>query len=354
MLWEIEIRPQGPRRRARPRPRRVHPPDASQRRIDAAHRNGPRLSSRRRPVARSGRRLADELLVDTVVETGRLGALNEREWHRPARHRPAQARRHGPDCPERRRCGPRSRRDGRIGPHLPPLLRAAAAGKGEGRALPQGAGQRSRRAGRRRAAGAGASHDRAPYRFALRHGAAARPRRCCAGKFSRDGAVVTQPRGNADDPDALPRTRPRSDRYGAGDHRPDLVGTLLAQDAQGQIDFDGRSIRQSAQGDDLRRHAGGAPAARSRRLVRQRLRGQRRRRALRRSIITSASRSRRTIGRRRSSRTAGPIPASAASSAIRSAPASAPSPSATPTCSVSARRTCSRRSCRRACCIRSR
>ena len=40
----------------------------------------------------------------------------------------------------------------------------------------------------------------------------------------------------------------------------------------------------TAQGDDLRRHAGDPPAARRRRLVRQRLRGQRRRRALRRAL----------------------------------------------------------------------
>ena len=58
-----------------------------------------------------------------------------------------------------------------------------------------------------------------------------------------------------------------------------------------------------------------------RRLVRQRLRGQRRRRHVRRPATTSASRSRRTTTPRPSSPTAGPTPASAASSATRSAPA---------------------------------
>ncbi len=81
---------------------------------------------------------------------------------------------------------------------------------------------------------------------------------------------------------------PRPDRRGAGDAGPDVVGALLAQDAQGQDRVPRRirssALRKSLEGDDLRRNAGDAPAARRRRLVRQRLRGQRRRRALRRQV----------------------------------------------------------------------
>ena len=100
--------------------------------------------------------------------------------------------------------------------------------------------------------------------------------------------AVAEPGRDADDPGAFPRRRPRPDRRRAGNDRPDLVGALLAQDAQGpdRVPRRGRSsaLRQPAQGDDLRRHAGDPPPARRRRLVRQRLRGQRRRRPLRRPV----------------------------------------------------------------------
>ena len=132
-------------------------------------------------------------------------------------------------------------------------------------------------------------------------------------------------------PGSFPRAGPRADRCRAGNARADLVRTLLAQNAQGPHRVHRRRrlrppLRQSAEGNDLRGDARNSPPPRRRRLVRQRLRGQRRRRAASTTIITFASRWKRITIRRRSSRTAAPTPAWAASSAIRSAPAWEPSP----------------------------
>ena len=78
----------------------------------------------------------------------------------------------------------------------------------------------------------------------------------------------------------------RSDRRRAGNDRPDLERTLLAQDARRPHPLSRRiaraAVRQPAQGDDLRRHADDPRTARQGRLVRQRLQGQRRRRQIRR------------------------------------------------------------------------
>ncbi len=136
------------------------------------------------------------------------------------------------------------------------------------------------------------------------------------------------------------RAGPRSDRRRAGNASP-KPGRSIAptRRSRASIEFEGRRIDNLAQGNDLRRHAGDPPPARQGRLVRQRLRGQRRRRASSTTGTTSASRSKRTTIPRPSSPTAAPTPASAASSAIRSAPGLAPSRSATPTSSASLRPT---------------
>ena len=218
-----------------------------------------------------------------------------------------------------------------------------------------GAGQRRHRAGRRRAADAGTPGPR------QRRTRSAWSRSHCATwttpRWSSSAARASSSLSLAEmqaDPGPLSRSGPRPDRRRTGDARPDLVGALLAQDAQGpRSTSNGRRIDNLlketifAATQEIRRRSAG-------RLVRQRLRGQRRRRPLRRRSITSASRSRRTTIPRPSSPTAAPTPASAASSATRSAPAWAPSRSATPTSSASPRRTRRRRRCRRACCIRAR
>ena len=87
------------------------------------------------------------------------------------------------------------------------------------------------------------------------------------------------------------------------------------------IDGETRHLQEPAQGNVFAATQEIRQQARGGRLVRQRVRGQRRRGEVRRRATTSASRSRRTTTRRRSNLTAGRTPASAASSATCSAPA---------------------------------
>ena len=95
-------------------------------------------------------------------------------------------------------------------------------------------------------------------------------------------------------------------------HRPDVVGTLLAQDAQGADRLRRPAHRQPAQGNDLRRHAGDPPAARARTTGASASSRTTPASCGSTTAITSASRSRRTTTPRPSSRTAGPTPAWAA------------------------------------------
>ena len=77
----------------------------------------------------------------------------------------------------------------------------------------------------------------------------------------------------------LRRARPRADRLRAGDPGPDLERALLAQDAPGRIEFNGRIIDNL-----LKRTIFGATQADGLRLAGQRLRRQRGRRPVRRRL----------------------------------------------------------------------
>ena len=180
----------------------------------------------------------------------------------------------------------------------------------------------------------------AAYRFQRDHRADPRDGRRRPGPASAaTGQLVAEPRGDADDPGAISAIRAGT-RPTSSWRRSPKPGRSIARTRRSR----GRSISRRSR--DVhsttcsrKRSSRATQEIRERlrhgRLVRQRLRGQRRHRAVRRTHITSASRSRRTTIPRRSSLTAAPTPASAASSAIRWAPAWAPSRCATPTSSAS-------------------
>ncbi len=94
-------------------------------------------------------------------------------------------------------------------------------------------------------------------------------------KVSRDGQLSLSLAEMRTIRGAFSPNRPRSDRCGTGVDRANMVGALLAQDAQGQdrVQRRGRlaALRQSAERDDLRRDAGNPQTTRPGRLVRQRL-----------------------------------------------------------------------------------
>ena len=135
-------------------------------------------------------------------------------------------------------------------------------------------------------------------------------------KLSRDGQLSL----------SLAEMRTIQEHFRAADRDPtDVELETLAQTwsehcshktLKGRIDFQMKraphAIDNLLKETIFARHAGDAPPPRRRRLVRQRLRGQRRRRSLRRPISTSASRWKRTIIRRPSNPTAAPTPAWAA------------------------------------------
>ena len=355
MLWEIEIQPKG----RDPERERVaeeynllnHSQDGDAWFTATAPASSSKATCRAtggaagpRTARRSARRDRPARRLNAGSDAGRLATVLLKPGVMDPRRR-ASSTRPATSASPSIRCA-RFRRY--FGPPLPTARRR--------RSLPQGAGQRRHRAGRRGPADARAS-DASARRIAS--SCVTVPLRDLddAGlvKLSRDGPAVAQPGRDAGDPGSISATwaatRPtsswkRSPRPGRS--------TARTRRSRARSTSTGRRIdnllKETIFGatQEIRRRLGAG------RLVRQRLRGQRRRRALRRPVSTSASRSRRTIIRRPSSPTAAPTPASAASSATRSAPAWAPSRSATPTSSASPRRTRRRKRCRRACCIRAR
>ena len=170
---------QGGRRRAGPRRRGIRPADAPPGRLGRGQRDGPRLAAGRAVDARSGRPADARTAGRSPGGNRRSRSVERTSAHarRPAGDGAVQARRDGPGGAERGGRRPRPGRDGRFRAQLSPLLRAAVVAGSEGGAVPQGAGQRGDRAGRRGAADAGASDGRRALPLPARHRAAARPGR---------------------------------------------------------------------------------------------------------------------------------------------------------------------------------
>ncbi len=251
MLWEVVIRPTEDQ------------PDREAERVLQEAQNFQAASIRDLQSARSFliqtsesqaavERVAVRLLVDSVVETWdvqpvaangqqRATAGSERTRAINVLFKPGVTDNVGQSTKSRAdRPGPACRRGG----HLPQVLgqrrrgrvRSAQAGR-------PGAGERRDRA--RRLGPAASGKTLAGQRVPIRAGdrAAAGDGRCGADRAQPPGAALLEPPRDADDPRPLRRRKARPHRRRAGDDRPDLERTLLAQDARRSRALSGRNPR---------------------------------------------------------------------------------------------------------------